>query len=94
VRIDAYQLDRGFNERDVVKNVGAAIPLSRTTVGQIKAIKGWCYKRHQRVATRGARLAQHWSILLRTRARMANESAVLLGKHPHDYGCRSNHVPD
>ncbi|MGB5833667.1 MAG: AAA family ATPase [Thiohalocapsa sp.] len=44
-RIDAYQEDRVFNERDVVNNVVATIPLSRTMVEQIKAIKDWCYKR-------------------------------------------------
>ena len=44
-RIDAYQQDRGFNERDVVNNVVTTIPLSRTMVEQIKAIKDWCYKR-------------------------------------------------
>jgi hypothetical protein len=44
-RIDAYQEGRSFNERDVVNNVIATIPLSRTMVEQIKAIKDWCYKR-------------------------------------------------
>jgi len=44
-RIDAYQQDRPFNERDVVNNVVTTIPLSRTMVEQIKAIKDWCYKR-------------------------------------------------
>jgi hypothetical protein len=44
-RIDAYQQDRAFTERDVVNNVVSTIPLSRTMVEQIKAIKDWCYKR-------------------------------------------------
>ena len=44
-RIDAYQEDRPFNERDVVNNIVATIPLSRTMVEQIKAIKDWCFKR-------------------------------------------------
>lgn len=44
-RIDAYQQDRGFNERDVINNVVATVPLSRTMVEQIKAIKDWCHKR-------------------------------------------------
>jgi ATP-dependent 26S proteasome regulatory subunit len=44
-RIDAYQQDRPFNERDVVNNIVATIPLSRTMVEQIKAIKDWCFKR-------------------------------------------------
>jgi AAA+ superfamily predicted ATPase len=44
-RIDAYQEGRLFNERDVVNNVVAIIPLSRTMVEQIKAIKDWCFKR-------------------------------------------------
>jgi len=44
-RIDAYQQDRDFNERDVVNNVVTTIALSRTMVEQIKAIKDWCYKR-------------------------------------------------
>ena len=44
-RIDGYQKERIFNERDVVNNVVATIPLSRTMVEQIKAIKDWCYKR-------------------------------------------------
>jgi SpoVK/Ycf46/Vps4 family AAA+-type ATPase len=44
-RIDAYQEDRAFVERDVVNNVVSTIPLSRTMVEQIKAIKDWCYKR-------------------------------------------------
>jgi SpoVK/Ycf46/Vps4 family AAA+-type ATPase len=44
-RIDAYQDGRLFNERDVVNNIVAIIPLSRTMVEQIKAIKDWCFKR-------------------------------------------------
>jgi AAA+ superfamily predicted ATPase len=44
-RIDAYQQDRPFNERDVVNNIVSIIPLSRTMVEQIKAIKDWCFKR-------------------------------------------------
>jgi SpoVK/Ycf46/Vps4 family AAA+-type ATPase len=44
-RIDAYQQDRPFNERDVVNNIVATVPLSRTMVEQIKAIKDWCFKR-------------------------------------------------
>jgi len=44
-RIDAYQEDRLFDERDVVRNAVATIPLSRTMVEQIKAIKDWCFKR-------------------------------------------------
>jgi SpoVK/Ycf46/Vps4 family AAA+-type ATPase len=44
-RIDAYQEDRPFTERDVVNNIVATIPLSRTMVEQIKAIKDWCFKR-------------------------------------------------
>jgi SpoVK/Ycf46/Vps4 family AAA+-type ATPase len=44
-RIDAYQQDRPFTERDVVNNIVATIPLSRTMVEQIKAIKDWCFKR-------------------------------------------------
>jgi SpoVK/Ycf46/Vps4 family AAA+-type ATPase len=44
-RIDAYQEDRPFTERDVVNNIVAIIPLSRTMVEQIKAIKDWCFKR-------------------------------------------------
>ncbi len=44
-RIDAYQEDRPFNERDVVNNIVSIIPLSRTMIEQIKAIKDWCFKR-------------------------------------------------
>ncbi len=44
-RIDAYQQDRPFDERDVVNNIVAMVPLSRTMVEQIKAIKDWCFKR-------------------------------------------------
>jgi SpoVK/Ycf46/Vps4 family AAA+-type ATPase len=44
-RIDAYQQDRPFNERDVVNNIVSIIPLSRTMIEQIKAIKDWCFKR-------------------------------------------------
>jgi len=44
-RIDAYQDDRLFEERDIVRNAVAMIPLSRTMVEQIKAIKDWCFKR-------------------------------------------------
>jgi SpoVK/Ycf46/Vps4 family AAA+-type ATPase len=44
-RIEAYQEDRQFNERDIVRNAVATIPLSRTMVEQIKAIKDWCFKR-------------------------------------------------
>jgi len=44
-RIDAYQEDRPFEERDVVRSAVATIPLSRTMVEQIKAIKDWCFKR-------------------------------------------------
>lgn len=44
-RIDAYQEGREFNQRDVVRNAVATIPLSRTMVEQIKAIKDWCFKR-------------------------------------------------
>jgi len=44
-RIDAYQEDRTFEERDIVRNAVATIPLSRTMVEQIKAIKDWCFKR-------------------------------------------------
>jgi SpoVK/Ycf46/Vps4 family AAA+-type ATPase len=44
-RIDAYQQDRPFNERDIINNTAAMIPLSRTMVEQIKAIKDWCFRR-------------------------------------------------
>jgi ATP-dependent 26S proteasome regulatory subunit len=44
-RIDAYQQERAFTERDVVNNIVATVPLSRTMVEQIKAIKDWCFKR-------------------------------------------------
>ncbi len=44
-RIDAYQQDRPFTERDLVSNIVAIIPLSRTMIEQIKAIKDWCFKR-------------------------------------------------
>jgi SpoVK/Ycf46/Vps4 family AAA+-type ATPase len=43
--IDAYQEGRAFVQRDVVRNAVATIPLSRTMVEQIKAIKDWCFKR-------------------------------------------------
>lgn len=44
-RIDAFQEGREFNQRDVVRAAVAMIPLSRTMVEQIKAIKDWCFKR-------------------------------------------------
>lgn len=44
-RIDAYQEGREFTERDLVRNAVATIPLSRTMVEQIKAIKDWCFRR-------------------------------------------------
>lgn len=44
-RIDAYQEDRLFDQRDVINAAVATIPLSRTMVEQIKAIKDWCFKR-------------------------------------------------
>ncbi|KAA6186923.1 AAA family ATPase [Thiohalocapsa marina] len=44
-RVDAYQEDRAFNERDLVNNIVSTIPLSRTMVEQIKALREWCHKR-------------------------------------------------
>jgi SpoVK/Ycf46/Vps4 family AAA+-type ATPase len=44
-RIDAYQADRAFTESDISRNVIATIPLSRTMMEQIKAIRDWCFKR-------------------------------------------------
>jgi SpoVK/Ycf46/Vps4 family AAA+-type ATPase len=44
-RIEAYQENRSFDERDVVNSIVATVPLSRTMVEQIKAIKDWCHKR-------------------------------------------------
>jgi hypothetical protein len=44
-RIDAYQQNRAFVERDVIKSAATIIPLSRTMVEQIRAIKDWCFKR-------------------------------------------------
>jgi SpoVK/Ycf46/Vps4 family AAA+-type ATPase len=44
-RIDAYQADRTFTESDISRNVIATIPLSRTMMEQIKAIRDWCFKR-------------------------------------------------
>jgi len=44
-RIDAYQEDRVFNQRDVIRNVINTVPLSRTMVEQIRDIKSWVFQR-------------------------------------------------
>lgn len=44
-RIDAYQADRPFSEKDIERNVIRQVPLSQTMLEQIKAIKDWSFKR-------------------------------------------------
>lgn len=44
-RIDAYQDDRIFSDKDIGRNTARQVPLSQTMVEQIKAIKDWSFKR-------------------------------------------------
>ena len=44
-RIDAYQADRAFSDKDIERACIRQIPLSQTMTEQIKAIKDWSFKR-------------------------------------------------
>lgn len=44
-RIDAYQEDRNFADKDIGRNTAQQVPLSQTMTEQIKAIKDWSFKR-------------------------------------------------
>jgi SpoVK/Ycf46/Vps4 family AAA+-type ATPase len=44
-RIDAYQEDRPFSDKDIERNCIRQVPLSQTMTEQIKAIKDWSFKR-------------------------------------------------
>lgn len=44
-RIDAYQEDRYFTDKDIERNTVRQVPLSQTMTEQIKAIKDWSFKR-------------------------------------------------
>jgi hypothetical protein len=44
-RIDAYQQDRRFSDKDIERNCIHQVPLSQTMTEQIKAIKDWSFKR-------------------------------------------------
>jgi len=44
-RIDAYQDDRMFSDKDIERNCVRQVPLSQTMTEQIKAIKDWSFKR-------------------------------------------------
>jgi SpoVK/Ycf46/Vps4 family AAA+-type ATPase len=44
-RIDAYQQDRAFSDKDIERNCIRQVPLSQTMTEQIKAIKDWSFKR-------------------------------------------------
>ncbi|MDD3610279.1 MAG: AAA family ATPase [Halothiobacillaceae bacterium] len=44
-RIDAYQAGRTFNQHDLIHTASNIVPLSKTMVEQIKAIKDWSFQR-------------------------------------------------
>lgn len=44
-RIDAYQQERPFTQKDITHNAARMVPLSRTMTEQIKAIKKWSFDR-------------------------------------------------
>jgi len=44
-RVDAYQENRQFDEKDVLRNTINMVPLSRTMGEQIEAIKDWSFNR-------------------------------------------------
>ncbi len=44
-RIDAYQEDRYFTDKDIERNTVRQVPLSQTMTEQIKSIKDWSFKR-------------------------------------------------
>ena len=44
-RVDAYQEDRTFDEKDVMRNTINMVPLSKTMGEQIEAIKDWSFNR-------------------------------------------------
>jgi hypothetical protein len=44
-RIDAYQANRAFSDKDIERNTARQVPLSQTMTEQIKAIKDWSFKR-------------------------------------------------
>jgi SpoVK/Ycf46/Vps4 family AAA+-type ATPase len=44
-RVDAYQEDRPFDEKDVLRNCINMVPLSKTMGEQIEAIKDWSFNR-------------------------------------------------
>jgi len=44
-RIDAYQENRNFTDKDIERNTIRQVPLSQTMTEQIKAIKDWSFKR-------------------------------------------------
>lgn len=44
-RIEAYQADRAFTDKDIERSTVRQIPLSQTMTEQIKAIKDWSFKR-------------------------------------------------
>jgi len=44
-RVDAYQEDRPYDEKDVLRNTINMVPLSKTMEEQIEAIKDWSFNR-------------------------------------------------
>jgi len=44
-RLDAYQADRPFDEKDVLRNITKMVPLSKTMEEQIQAIRDWSFNR-------------------------------------------------
>jgi SpoVK/Ycf46/Vps4 family AAA+-type ATPase len=44
-RIDAYKQQREFNQKDIMRNAGHMVPLSKTMEEQIRELTGWSFNR-------------------------------------------------
>ena len=44
-KIDAYKEKREFNQKDILRNAGLMVPLSKTMEEQIRELTGWSFNR-------------------------------------------------
>ncbi len=51
-RIDAFDENRPFNQRDVTRNTGRVVPLSKTMVEQVNQLRGWSMERATPASTK------------------------------------------
>ena len=51
-RIDAFDENRPFNERDITRNTGRVVPLSKTMNEQVNQLRGWSMERATPASTK------------------------------------------